>query len=84
MQLRKDADADGHGDGMNRLRAVLVREQRFPTEALSAICRWMQFARLGFDTDNGCVFMNETVKTYCEEFGLVSTRRRPYRNNDQP
>ena len=38
---------------------------------------------LGFDTDNDSVFMNETVKTYCEEAGLVFTRCRPYRKNDQ-
>ena len=27
--------------------------------------------------------MNETVKSYCEEAGLVFTRCRPYRKNDQ-
>ena len=43
----------------------------------------MVFALLGFDTDNDSVFMNETVKTYCEEAGLVFTRCRPYRKNDQ-
>ena len=43
----------------------------------------MPFVLLGFDTDNDSVFMNETVKTYCEEAGLVFTRCRPYRKNDQ-
>src|SRR4051794_27995495 len=43
----------------------------------------MPFALLGFDTDNDSVFMNATVKTYCEEAGLVFTRCRPYRKNDQ-
>src|ERR1700709_9677 len=43
----------------------------------------MPFALLGFDTDNNSVFMDETVKTYCEEAGLVFTRCRPYRKNDQ-
>jgi hypothetical protein len=43
----------------------------------------MPFALLGFDTDNDSVFMNETVKTYCDEAGLVFTRCRPYRKNDQ-
>jgi hypothetical protein len=43
----------------------------------------MPFAPLGFDTDNDSVFMNETVKTYCDEAGLVFTRCRPYRKNDQ-
>ena len=43
----------------------------------------MPFALLGFDTDNDSVFMNDTVRTYCEETGLVFTRCRPYRKNDQ-
>jgi hypothetical protein len=43
----------------------------------------MPFALLGFDTDNDSVFMNETVKSYCDEAGLVFTRCRPYRKNDQ-
>ena len=43
----------------------------------------MPFALRGIDTDNDSVFMNETVKTYCEEAGLVFTRCRPYRKNDQ-
>ena len=41
------------------------------------------FTLLGFDTDNDSVLMNETVKTYREEAGLVFTRCRPYRKNDQ-
>jgi hypothetical protein len=50
---------------------------------LSEVRKQMPFALLGFDTDNDSVFMNETVKTYCEESGLVFTRCRPYRKNDQ-
>ena len=40
----------------------------------------MPFQVLEFDTDS--VLMNETVKTYCDA-GLVFTRCRPYRKNDQ-
>ena len=60
-----------------------MREQKLLTEVLSEMRQRMPFALLGFDTDNDSVFMNETVKTYCEETGLVFTRCRPYRKNDQ-
>ena len=43
--------------------------QTLLTEVLSAMRERMPFALLGFDTDNDSVFMNETVKTYCEEAG---------------
>jgi hypothetical protein len=38
---------------------------------------------LGLDTDNDSVFMNETVRDYCEANGIIFTRCRPYRKNDQ-
>jgi hypothetical protein len=38
---------------------------------------------LGIDTDNDTVFINETVKIYCEENRIGFTRCRPYRKNDQ-
>ena len=69
--------------GWTECAPVLVREQRLLTEVLSTMRQRMPFALLGFDTDNDSVFMNETVKTYCEEAGLVLTRCRPYRKNDQ-
>ena len=45
----------------------------------------MPFAVLGFDTDTDTdtVFMNETVKTYCDA-GLVFTRCRPYGRTTKP
>ena len=36
------------------------------------------FDLLGFDT----VFMNETVRDYCRDGGIVFTRCRPWRKND--
>jgi hypothetical protein len=69
--------------GWTECAPLLVREQRLLTEVLSAMRQRMPFALLGLDTDNDSVFMNDTVKTYCEESGLVFTRRRPYRKNDQ-
>ena len=69
--------------GWTECAPLLVREQKLLTEVLSEMRQRMPFALLGFDTDNDSVFMNETVKTYCEEAGLVFTRCRPYRKNDQ-
>jgi hypothetical protein len=69
--------------GWTECAPLLVREQKLLTEVLSEVRKQMPFALLGFDTDNDSVFMNGTVKTYCEESGLVFTRCRPYRKNDQ-
>jgi len=43
----------------------------------------LPFALLGFDTDNDSVFMNETVRDYCQAEQIAFTRCRPYRKNDQ-
>jgi len=43
----------------------------------------LPFTLLGLDTDNDSVFMNETVRDYCEKAGVEFTRCRPYRKNDQ-
>ena len=69
--------------GWTECAPLLVREQHLLTEVLSEVRKRMPFVLLGFDTDNDSVFMNETVKSYCEEAGLVFTRCRPYRKNDQ-
>lgn len=43
----------------------------------------MPFELLGFDTDNDSVFMNETVRDYCQDADIEFTRCRPHRKNDQ-
>lgn len=43
----------------------------------------MPFPLLGVDSDNDSVFINETVRDYCLAEGIVFTRCRPYRKNDQ-
>ena len=53
--------------GWTECAPLLVREQKLLTEVLSELRNRMPFALLGFDTDNDSVFMNETVKTYCDE-----------------
>jgi hypothetical protein len=69
--------------GWTECAPLLVREQKLLIEVLSEMRARMPFILRGFDTDNDSVFMNETVKTYCDETGLEFTRCRPYRKNDQ-
>jgi len=69
--------------GWRECAPLLVREQTLLTEVLGEVRKRLPFPLLGFDTDNDSVFMNETVRDYCTEAGVVFTRCRPYRKNDQ-
>ena len=62
---------------------VLYREQTLLREVLGEVRRLMPFDLLGFDTDNDSVFINETLRDYCRDAGIVFTRCRPWRKNDQ-
>jgi hypothetical protein len=63
--------------GWTECAPLLVREQKLLTEVLSEMRKRIPFPLLGSDTDNDSVFMNEAVKTCCEETGLVFTRCPP-------
>jgi len=69
--------------GWTECAPLLVREQRLLTEVLSELRKLLPFPLLGLDTDNDSVFMNETVRDYCQRAGIEFTRCRPYRKNDQ-
>ena len=69
--------------GWTECAPVLVREQTLLTAVLGEIRKLLPFPLLGFDTDNDSVFLNETVRDYCEAAGIAFTRCRPYRKNDQ-
>jgi hypothetical protein len=69
--------------GWTECAPLLVREQHLLSSVLTELRKELPFALLGLDTDNDTVFMNETLKTYCEQAGVVFTRCRPYRKNDQ-
>lgn len=58
---------------------LLFREQRLLSEVMTAL----PFPLLGFDTDIDGVFMNETIKDWCEAAQGGFTRSRPYRKTDQ-
>ena len=62
---------------------VLYREQTLLREVLAEVRKLMPFELLGFDTDNDTVFINETLRDYCRDAGIVFTRCRPWRKNDQ-
>ncbi len=69
--------------GWTECAPLLVREQRLLTEVLGELRTLLPFPLLGLDTDNDSVFMNETVRDYCQQVGIEFTRCRPYRKNDQ-
>jgi hypothetical protein len=69
--------------GWTECAPLLVREQRLLTEVLDEVRKLLPFPVLGLDTDNDSVFMNETVRDYCEQVAIEFTRCRPYRKNDQ-
>lgn len=69
--------------GWTECAPVLYREQTLLREVLGEVRRLMPFDLLGFDTDNDSVFINETLRDYCRDAGIVFTRCRPWRKNDQ-
>ena len=69
--------------GWTECAPLLVREQHLLIELLEKLKADLPFALVGIDTDNDTVFINETVKTYCEANRIEFTRCRPYRKNDQ-
>jgi hypothetical protein len=69
--------------GWTECAPLLVREQNLLSAVLTELRKQLPFPLLGLDTDNDTVFMNETLKTYCEQAAIVFTRCRPYRKNDQ-
>ena len=69
--------------GWTECAPLLVREQTLLVGVLREVRAWMPFPLLGFDSDNDSVFINETVRDYCLAEGIVFTRCRPYRKNDQ-
>jgi hypothetical protein len=69
--------------GWTECAPVLVREQTLVAGVLAEVRKTLPFELLGFDTDNDGVFLNETVRDYCQTAGIEFTRCRPYRKNDQ-
>jgi hypothetical protein len=69
--------------GWTECLAIPVREQTIIVEAITGLRRRLPFPLLGLDTDNDSAFMNDTLWDYCQKQGIVFTRSRAYRKNDQ-
>lgn len=63
--------------------ALVARQQALVVESLALIRPYLPVALLGFDSDNDSAFMNDTLFDYCKAEGLMQTRSRPYKKNDQ-
>lgn len=59
------------------------RSQLAVTAALDCLRQRLPFPLLGIDCDNDGVFINSTLKRYCEANGVTFTRSRPWKKNDQ-
>ncbi|MFC3110960.1 transposase family protein [Undibacterium arcticum] len=62
--------------------AMPVRNQSLIVAGFAKAASELPFAMLGIDTDNDSAFMNQTVLDYCKDNGLVQTRSRAYKKND--
>jgi len=59
------------------------RSQLAVTAALDCLRQRLPFPLLGIDCDNDGVFINGTLKRYCEGNQITFTRSRPWKKNDQ-
>jgi hypothetical protein len=69
--------------GWTECAALTVREQSLVVEGIRATASRVPFALRGLDTDNDSAFMNETLKSYCNQHRIEWTRSRAYLKNDQ-
>ena len=62
---------------------MLARQQDLVVHAFQVFREQLPIPMLGIDTDNDSAFINTTVIDFCQAEGIVATRSRPYRSNDQ-
>ena len=62
---------------------LLAREQSLVVAGLEAVSRVFPVPIRGINSDNDSVFINETLLSYCENWGIEFTRSRAYRKNGQ-
>ena len=61
---------------------VKNKAQVWVFDALTNIRKRLPFKLLGIDSDNGTEFINAHLIAYCKQEGILFTRSRPYRKND--
>ena len=59
------------------------RSQLAVAAAMDCLRQRLPFPLLGIDSDNDSVFINGTLKRYCQHNQLTFTRSRPWKKNDQ-
>ncbi|MCL1844053.1 MAG: transposase [Defluviitaleaceae bacterium] len=68
--------------GWTETAAVLSKAQIHVSNALKDIEKRQPFDFKGIDSDNGNEFFNHHLYRWCKERGIVFTRGRPYKKND--
>ena len=63
-------------------RALKNKAQCHVFDALQRLRAELPFPLLGIDSDNGSEFINSELHRYCQQEGIIFTRSRPYRKND--
>lgn len=69
--------------GWTECLALAVRDSSLVVDAMERMRTAMPFPLRGIDTDNGGEFVNESLLRFSQSHGIVFTRGRPYRKNDQ-
>jgi hypothetical protein len=69
--------------GWTEIEALRNRSETSVVAAVEAIRARMPYPIKGLDSDSGSEFINLIMLRYCRDRGIVFTRSRPYRKNDQ-
>jgi hypothetical protein len=69
--------------GWTENEALRNRSQTSVETAVESIRTRMPYPIKGLDSDSGAEFINEIMLRYCQSQGIVFTRSRPYKKNDQ-
>ena len=69
--------------GWTENEALRNRSEKSVELAVEAIRVRMPYPIKGLDSDSGAEFINEIMLRYCRTHGIVFTRSRPYKKNDQ-
>lgn len=69
--------------GWTELAAVPTKTSADVLKAIIHTKAKLPFPMLGFDSDNGCEFINEKMVEWCRMHRITFTRSREYRKNDQ-
>lgn len=69
--------------GWTELQALRNRSETTVQCGLDSIRSRMPYAVKGLDSDGGSEFINAIMLRYCQDDGILFTRSRPYRKNDQ-